>query len=186
MVLIIYAHPYPLRSYVNKALLKSIDDLESVKIHSLYDLYPDFNINVLIEQAAINEAETVVIQHPMQWYNMPPLLKLWIDKVFEYGWAYGHDGNALKGKNLLWVVTTGGEASHFSHGDYPGFDVLSQPLQKTALYCKMNWLPPVVIHDTFELSDEGLKQNCDDYRRYLMGSCRLKSKNRKGAAHNGQ
>jgi putative NADPH-quinone reductase len=32
-----------------------------------------------------------VVQHP-------PLLKLWIDKVFSHGWAYGHNGNALKEK----------------------------------------------------------------------------------------
>ena len=178
MVLIIYAHPYPQRSYVNKALLSSIRDLEHVKIHSLYDLYPDFNINVLIEQAAINDAETIVIQHPMQWYNMPALLKLWIDKVFEHGWAYGHEGKALRNKNLLWVVTTGGEESHFRHGDYPGFSVLSQPLQKTALYCGMNWLPPFVIHDTFEFTHDRLEQKAAEYRRYLMNSCRLHPRNK--------
>jgi glutathione-regulated potassium-efflux system ancillary protein KefF len=33
---------------------------------------------------------------------------LWIDKVFSHGWAYGHNGNALKGKSLMWAVTTGG------------------------------------------------------------------------------
>ncbi|VFS12217.1 glutathione-regulated potassium-efflux system ancillary protein KefF [Citrobacter koseri] len=65
----------------------------------------------------------------------PPLLKLWMDKVLAHGWAYGHGGTALRGKDLMWAVTTGGGESHFAIGAYPGFDVLSQPLQATALYC---------------------------------------------------
>nr|WP_230544290.1 NAD(P)H-dependent oxidoreductase [Escherichia coli] len=41
----------------------------------------------------------------MQWYSIPPLLKLWIDKVFSHGWAYGHGGTALHGKaaNQQWT-----------------------------------------------------------------------------------
>jgi glutathione-regulated potassium-efflux system ancillary protein KefF len=186
MVLIIYAHPYPQRSFVNKALLNSVGDLEQVKIHSLYDLYPDFNIDVLIEQCAVNEATTLIIQHPMQWYNMPPLLKLWIDKVFEYGWAYGHDGVALHGKNLLWVVTTGGDQTHFSRGDFAGFDSLSQPLQKTALYCGMNWLPPFVLHDTFSFDDEQLALKTAEYRRHLINSCRVQPKTDRIESHDGR
>ncbi len=61
---------------------------------------PDFNIDINAEQRALERADLVVLQHPMQWYSFPPLLKLWIDKVLEHGWAYGHDGNALVGKRL--------------------------------------------------------------------------------------
>ena len=54
----------------------------------------------------------------------------------------GDGGTALHGKHLLWAVTTGGGESHFEIGAHPGFDVLSQPLQATAIYCGLNWLPP--------------------------------------------
>ncbi|VTO18537.1 glutathione-regulated potassium-efflux system ancillary protein KefF [Klebsiella variicola] len=40
--------------------------------------------------------------------SVPPLLKLWMDKVLAHGWAYGHNGIALRGKSLMWAVTTGG------------------------------------------------------------------------------
>lgn len=73
----------------------------------------------------------------MQWYSVPPLLKLWMDKVLSHGWAYGHNGIALRGKSLMWAVTTGGGESHFDIGSFPGFPVLAQPLQATALYCGM-------------------------------------------------
>ena len=108
MILIIYAHPYPHHSHANKRMLEQARTLEGVEIRSLYQLYPDFNIDIAAEQEALSRADLIVWQHPMQWYSIPPLLKLWIDKVFSHGWAYGHGGTALHGKHLLWAVTTGG------------------------------------------------------------------------------
>lgn len=108
MILIIYAHPYPHHSHANKRMLEQAGTLENVEIRSLYHLYPDFNIDVAAEQEALSRASLIVWQHPMQWYSVPPLLKLWMDKVLTHGWAYGHGGTALRGKYLLWAVTTGG------------------------------------------------------------------------------
>jgi len=104
----------------------------------------------------------------MQWYSVPPLLKLWMDKVLSHGWAYGQGGSALKGKSLVWAVTTGGGESHFSTGDHPGFDILAQPLQATALYCGLNWLPPFAMHCTFVCNDETLQAQACDYRQRLL------------------
>ena len=97
MILIIYAHPYPQHSHANKRMLEQAGTLEGVEIRSLYQLYPDFNIDVAAEQAALARADLVIWQHPMQWYSVPPLLKLWMDKVLSHGWAYGHNGIALRG-----------------------------------------------------------------------------------------
>ncbi|STV82789.1 glutathione-regulated potassium-efflux system ancillary protein KefF [Klebsiella michiganensis] len=113
MILIIYAHPYPQHSHANKRMLEQAGTLDGVEIRSLYQLYPDFNIDIAAEQAALARADLVIWQHPMQWYSVPPLLKLWMDKVLAHGWAYGHNGIALRGKSLMWAVTTGGGESHF-------------------------------------------------------------------------
>jgi glutathione-regulated potassium-efflux system ancillary protein KefF len=53
MILIIYAHPYPQHSHANKRMLEQAGTLEGVEIRSLYQLYPDFNIDVAAEQAAL-------------------------------------------------------------------------------------------------------------------------------------
>ena len=108
MILIIYAHPYPQHSHANKRMLEQAGTLDGVEIRSLYQLYPDFNIDIAAEQAALARADLVIWQHPMQWYSVSPLLKLWMDKVLAHGWAYGHNGIALRGKSLMWAVTTGG------------------------------------------------------------------------------
>ncbi len=89
MILIIYAHPYPHHSHANKRMLEQARTLEGVEIRSLYQLYPDFNIDIAAEQEALSRADLIVWQHPMQWYSIPPLLKLWIDKVFSHGWVFG-------------------------------------------------------------------------------------------------
>jgi glutathione-regulated potassium-efflux system ancillary protein KefF len=80
----------------------------------------------------------------MQWYSVPPLLKLWMDKVLAHGWAYGHNGIALRGKSLMWAVTTGGGESHF---DIPRFSGAGAAVAG-ALYCGMKWLPPFAMHCT--------------------------------------
>ena len=154
MILIIYAHPYPQHSHANKRMLEQARTLEGVEVRSLYQLYPDFNIDIAAEQEALSRADLIVWQHPMQWYSVPPLLKLWMDKVLSHGWAYGHGGTALRGKQVMWAVTTGGGDNHFDIGSHPGFDVLSQPLQATAIYCGLNWLAPFAMHCTFICDDE--------------------------------
>jgi glutathione-regulated potassium-efflux system ancillary protein KefF len=167
MILIVYAHPYPDQSRVNQQMLKRAAANPDVVIRSLYDLYPDFDIDVEAEQRAVEQAELVVLQHPMYWYSMPPLLKLWIDKVFTHGWAYGKDATALNGKSLLWAVTTGGEHDHFQMGAYPGFAVLAQPLQATALYCHMRWLEPLVVHGAFAGDAEAQREQIEHYGERL-------------------
>lgn len=50
MILIIYAHPYPRHSHANQRLLQAVRDLPEVEVRSLYELYPDFNIDINAEQ----------------------------------------------------------------------------------------------------------------------------------------
>lgn len=149
MILIIYAHPYPDKSKVNTLMLKLASNDPNVMIRSLYELYPDFNIDVEAEQQAVEQAQLLVLQHPLYWYSYPPLMKLWIDKVFTKGWAYGTGAIGLKGKSMQWVVTTGGDHDHFNNGDHPGFAALAQPLHATASYCQMRWLAPVAVHGAY-------------------------------------
>lgn len=69
MVLIIYAHPYPQHSHANKRMLEQARTLENVEIRSLYQLYPDFSIDVAAEQEALScrsdrlAASDAVVQH---------------------------------------------------------------------------------------------------------------------------
>ncbi len=148
-VALIFAHPYAERSLANRELLSAVDDLAFVDRRPLYDLYPDFDIDIETEQQRLEAVDSIVLQHPIYWYSMPALLKLWIDEVFAFGWAYGNGTRALAGKRLQWVVTTGADFRAYSaegpHG-HP-FDVFAASMRQTALFCGMEWQEPIVVHD---------------------------------------
>lgn len=148
-VALIYAHPTAERSLANRELLSAIEDLKFVDRRALYDLYPDFDIDADDERRRLEKVELIVLQHPVYWYSMPPLLKMWIDEVFSLGWAYGENGTALAGKRMQWVTTTGADSRAYApdgpHG-HP-FEVFTAPMRQTALFCGMEWLEPIVVHD---------------------------------------
>ena len=52
-ILVVYAHPAPRRSRVNKPLARMLAGLPGVAMHDLYWHYPDFDIDVRTEQEAL-------------------------------------------------------------------------------------------------------------------------------------
>jgi len=171
VIALIYAHPYPDRSRANHAMLEAVRDLGSVDVRMLYDRYPDFGIDVEAEQAALARAHTIVWQHPIYWYSVPALMKLWIDQVLAYGWAYGEGGTALRGKRVLWVPTTGGEPDAYGpHGMHAHpFATYEPPIRQTALFCGMQWLEPIVVHGAHRVSEGELLVTAGRYRQRLEG-----------------
>ena len=166
MVLIVFAHPYPDRSRANRILLDAVRALPDVEVRSLYDLYPDFAVDVQEEQAALSRASVIVLQHPMYWYSVPGLLKHWFDKVLARGWAYGEGGTALVGKKCLWVTTTGGDESAFRpdgmHG-YP-FEAFVPHIEQTARFCGMHWEVPIVLTGAHRVAVSTLREAALAYR----------------------
>ncbi len=169
MLLLVFAHPYPDRSRANQALLAGVQGLEGLEVRSLYDLYPDFDIDVPAEQAALSRAKVVIWQHPTYWYAPPGLLKHWFDAVLLRGWAYGDGGDALRGKRCLWVTTTGGEPAAYGPGGMHRlpFEEFIPPVEQTARFCQMEWEPPLIVHGAHRVSDDDLSALGRDYRRRL-------------------
>jgi glutathione-regulated potassium-efflux system ancillary protein KefF len=169
MLLLVFAHPYPDRSRANQALLEGLQGLEGLEVRSLYDLYPDFDIDVPAEQAALSRAKVVIWQHPTYWYAPPGLLKHWFDVVLLRGWAYGEGGDALRGKRCLWVTTTGGEPAAYGPGGMHRlpFEEFIPPVEQTARFCQMHWEAPLIVHGAHRVSDDDLSALGRDYRRRL-------------------
>lgn len=138
-------------------------------VRSLYDLYPTFDIDVSSEQAALQKAQVIVLQHPMYWYSVPSLLKHWFDKVLARGFAYGQGGKALWGKRCFWVVTTGGDEQAFgSHGMHGRpFREFMPVVEQTALFCGMSWEEPLVVYGAHRLPAHDLELAARDYRDRL-------------------
>ncbi|MFC7891692.1 NAD(P)H oxidoreductase [Streptomyces sp. NPDC057381] len=52
-------------------------------------------------------AEVVVAVFPVYWQSVPAILKGWIDRVWNYGFAYGRSKPRLAGKRILWLGLAG-------------------------------------------------------------------------------
>jgi glutathione-regulated potassium-efflux system ancillary protein KefF len=161
---VIYAHPFPQRSHVNRPLAAALAALPQVQVRDLYRAYTDYNIDVVAEQRALAAAETVVLQFPLRWYSVPALLKLWLDEVLERGWAYGPGGTALRGKSLLVAASTGGKAESYSPEGAHQHEIedFLLPLAQTARLCGMNWLAPAIAHNAHHLEADELTRYIDE------------------------
>jgi glutathione-regulated potassium-efflux system ancillary protein KefF len=167
---LIYAHPYPDRSRANRALLAAVRDLADVETRSLYDLYPDFAIDVEAEREALLRADILVWQAPFYWYGLPAMLHLWIEKVLAHGWAYGAGGTAVRGKTALWVATTGAPEFEYHPGRMHGhvFETFVPAISQTARFCGMHWAgPPLILHGAHRVSDAEIDAAALRYRARL-------------------
>jgi len=168
VIALIYAHPHPDRSVAGRALLEAVRDLPQLNLRSLYDLYPDFSIDVAAERELLVRSRLIVWQHPIYWYTAPSLLKLWFEAVLGRGWAYGRGGEALRGKDCLWVTTTGAPIDGYTSGGAHAheFAAFEPVVRQTAQFCGMRWLEPLVIHGA-HLDPDELARGAAQYRALL-------------------
>ena len=168
-IVVSFAHLDIERSVINLALSEAVRDLPNVNFRDLHELYPDFFIDVLTEQAILRDADLIVFQFPIYWYAAPAIFKHFLDTVLSTGFAYGPGGTALQGKDFLLAVSTGAPAEEYAPDGihhYP-FEELSRPIEQTARFCGMRFLPPLVLHAGDNLSRESIDSHAANYRRYL-------------------
>ena len=169
-VLILFAHPRYEESRTNQVLVKAIPRTEAITFHDLYELYPDFNIDVETEKQLLLEHDIVIWHHPLYWYSAPPLVKQWIDLVLEFKWAYGPGGDALKGKMAFNAVTSGGPREAYQQNSRNRFTLQEflRPFEQTVRLCHMTYLPPFAVQGTHRLTESNLEQCGLEYRQILQ------------------
>jgi glutathione-regulated potassium-efflux system ancillary protein KefF len=176
-ILVLIAHPELEQSRANRRMLIEARSLQDVLppgrivVRDLYALYPDYLIDIAAEQALLAAARLVVWQQPIHWYGMPPLLKLWVDDVLSFGWAYGPGGVALRGKDLWLVATTGGPEDSYRPDSYNRyfFDAFLPPYEQTAALCGMRFLPPLMLHGAHKASEVEIAAHAAMYAKQLAG-----------------
>jgi len=171
-ILVLAAHPQLEHSRINAHLMRRAAApalAERVQVRDLYALYPDYLIDVAAEQRALAAAQLVVWLQPLHWYGMTPLLKLWVDEVLAFGWAYGPQGRALFGKDLWLVASTGSsEGSYRPQGTHRHFfDAFMPPYEQTAALVGMRFLPPLLLHGAHRASDAELAAHAEVFAQRL-------------------
>ncbi len=138
--LIIYAHPNP-KSF-NHAIKEIMEEKLGEAGHSFQtrDLYgigfsPELSGNDFVagkqgqvladikgEQDYIRNSDILIVIHPIWWFNMPAILKGYIDRVFSYGFAYGVNEKGpyglLTDKKVILINTTGGTEEIYAKAGY--------------------------------------------------------------------
>ncbi|AKO91653.1 NAD(P)H-dependent oxidoreductase [Priestia filamentosa] len=168
-VLVIIAHPAIEQSTVNKAWMEELKKHDNITVHELYQEYKE-EIDVKREQELCEAHDRIVWQFPFYWYSSPSLLKEWQDKVLTYGWAYGANGNALHGKELILAVTTGsGEEKYRAGGlNHYSMSELLKPFQATSNLIGTTFLPSYLFYGTSEATKEEIQKSAKEYAEYIL------------------
>ncbi|WP_026971025.1 NAD(P)H-dependent oxidoreductase [Aliagarivorans marinus] len=148
-VLVISGHPDLDGSYTNSVIIDELAQrISNIEVRRLDRLYPDYQIDVAAEQQAMLDADVIVLQFPFYWYSVPALMKKWVDDVFSFNFAYGPEGDKLKGKDFILSFTVGGPAESYQPLGYNHFTIeqMLRPLEQTAYLAGMNYRSPVYTH----------------------------------------
>lgn len=135
-VLVVLAHPNLKTSRINKAWFEALSKVPNVTVNDLTANYPNMDIDILEEQALLLQHDRIVLQFPLYWYSSPPILKVWMDFVFQPGFAYGVGGNKLRGKEWMIATSVGSTEDGYRAGGHNNFsiDELLRPFQQSVNY----------------------------------------------------
>ncbi len=168
-ILILFAHPLLEKSRVHLELSKAARTVKGVTFNDLYELYPDFDIDIKREQQLLLDHDIIIWQHPFYWYSAPPIIKQWQDLVLEHGWAYGKSGTALNGKKVLNAISSGGGMEAYSEQGYNRYALhdFLKPYDQTAFLCKMQYLPPFWVPGVHRMQGEMILKYAVQYKNIL-------------------
>lgn len=142
--MILASHPYPDRSVVNKALWVVAQQAEGASFRNLEAVYGDNlrGFDRSAERRLYEPMERLVLMFPIHWFNLTPMLKAYLNEI----WGAGPPPE-LRGKELLVVTTTGGDAGAYKREGRLGFTIeeVLTPLRASAKYTGMTFSEPLAF-----------------------------------------
>lgn len=167
--IVILAHPDIEHSNINKAWITALRAKDpKVKIHNIYETYPDWKIDVIAEQVQLEEYDRIILQYPLFWYSTPPLLKKWLDDVLAYGWAYGSSGGKLAGKEFGLAVSTGGAEDAYQESVYGTIDQILKPMESTVKFINAKNIGRHIFHGALAPdAKDRLGANTEQYVNFI-------------------
>ncbi|MEI8393800.1 MAG: NAD(P)H-dependent oxidoreductase [Rhodospirillaceae bacterium] len=169
-ILAIVAHPRISESRLHRSWANALEDTNAITVRKLYHIYPYWHIETAVEQGLLTAADRIVLQFPFYLYGCPPLMKLWMEDVLSFRWAYGPGGSALHGKQVLIAISTGGPAESYVAGGYHNYTVeeLLAPFRQIVNLIGAVYLKPYVFHRARTVGDAEISASAADYARYVL------------------
>lgn len=107
-----------------------------------------YSAAVRAEMARVERNEATVMVYPVWWWSMPALMKGWIDRVWNHGWAYGGGATYPHAKVAMLAVAGGGQAGFVKRG----YDQAMVVQLETGIlrYCGVSDPQLHLLYDSFE------------------------------------
>ena len=167
--LVIFAHPHFEHSHANVELIKAYENVENLTFKDLYEEYPDLHIASFRERKRIRDFERLIFHFPLIWFSCPPLLKLWIDEVFDIKWMTETD-HPLLNKDALIIVTIGGKEENYT--DKGLYETTVSDLMKfLTLSLKVNNIEVkkiLAVHNADDLDKNSLAKFASQIKQILL------------------
>ena len=164
--LIIISHPDVTQSSSQQFLLASIKGEELIQIRHLESILAEQENNHFdkrIERACLQDADRIIFQFPLYWYQCPSVMKQWMDEVLTLNLSQ----KAKKEFGI--VVTVGAKQDRYTAGGSVGFGIeeLLRPYQALANQLGWNYQTPFVVYQFQYLTETQKQQLLVDYLYYL-------------------
>ncbi|MBC9718677.1 NAD(P)H oxidoreductase [Streptomyces sp. TRM66268-LWL] len=116
----------------------------------------EYSAEVRSHMRRIEAAEVMVVVFPLWWFGPPAILKGWIDRVWNHGFAYGRGTPRLAGKRMLWLTTVS-----YTEADFTslGWDRTVTRLLRTGIseYCGISDTTVHFVHDSLNADESSFK-----------------------------
>ncbi len=166
--MVLFAHPYYEYSHTSAELVQLYQNLDHIDVKDLYEEYPDFHIPAFRERKRLHAYERLIFHFPLIWFSYPPLLKLWIDEVFDMTWTEDSH-HPLQNKDALIVVTIGGSKEQYMPGGKYQ-TTIAELLKSLTISLNMNSIAVknlIEIYDADDLSTEDLQEFAQNIKKNL-------------------
>ncbi len=106
-----------------------------------------YSAEVRAHMRRIDAADLIIVVFPVWWYGLPAVLKGWIDRVWNYGFAYGRPTARFGGKRMLWLALAGQSREEYA-GHGLGDALAPQLTVGSSNYCGITDAAVRFVHDT--------------------------------------
>ena len=165
--LIIMSHPDVTQSSSQQFLLAAVKGEEQIQVRHLESILAaqgSKHFDKTLERAFLQEADRIILQFPLYWYQCPSVMKQWMDEVLTLNLSQ-------KSKMIEFgiVVTVGAKSDRYTAGGSVGFGIeeLLRPYQALANQLGWEYQTPFVIYQFQYLPETQKQQLLVDYLYYL-------------------
>ncbi|RFS82305.1 NAD(P)H oxidoreductase [Actinomadura spongiicola] len=114
-----------------------------------------YSAEVRAHARRLDRADVIVVVFPVWWFGLPAILKGWIDRVWNYGFAYGRRVPRLRDKQMLWLGLVSYTRERWAElgWDEPVARVLREGISE---FCGITDVSVHFIHDSLSAGERAL------------------------------